>query len=78
MERLKLLLDSFSAATGLRINFNKSTVMPMHVPPDVLPQCIAALGCKQESFPQTYLGLPLLSEKLRLTAFTPLIACTEK
>lgn len=34
--------------------------------------------CRQDTFPQTYLGLPLSSEMLRLTAFAPLIARTER
>ncbi|AQK39484.1 TUB-transcription factor 14 [Zea mays] len=36
------------------------------------------LGCKLEGFPQTYLGLPLSSTKLHLSAFTPQIAKTDK
>lgn len=39
---------------------------------------LQVLGCKQEGFPQTYLGLPLSSTKLRLTAFSPQIAKTDK
>jgi hypothetical protein len=31
------------------------------------------MACKQESFPQTYLGLPLSAHKLNLSAFAPLI-----
>lgn len=32
VRRLKGILDDFVAATGLVINFNKSTIVPMHVP----------------------------------------------
>lgn len=55
VQRLKQLLDLFSNATGLRINFDKSPAMPMHMPDDVLTACLAALGCRREGFPQTYL-----------------------
>lgn len=71
---LKTTLDHFSAATGLHINYNKSTLVPMHVPEEDLPGYLATLGCVREGFPQTYLGLPLSHEKLRLSAFVPLIS----
>ncbi|GJN29104.1 hypothetical protein PR202_gb17297 [Eleusine coracana subsp. coracana] len=75
---LKDLLDLFSTAIGLKINFNKSTVVPMHVPADTIPHCVDILGCKEEGFPQTYLGLPLSNEKLRLNAFAPLTGRPER
>lgn len=34
--RLRSLLDMFSAATGLKINYDKSTVTPMHLPSGAL------------------------------------------
>jgi hypothetical protein len=71
---LKLLLDQFFDAIGSRINFDKSTVVPTHMPEDVLPACLQTLGCRREGFPQTYLGLPLSCSKLNLTAFAPYIA----
>ena len=71
VQRLKNVLDSFAAATGLKINFHKSTVVPMHVEADILQQCRAVLGCREEQFPQSYLGLPLSHEKLRLSSFCP-------
>jgi len=41
-------------------------------------ECISALGCRREGFPQTYLGLPLSNNKLRLLAFAPQIAKCDK
>ena len=76
--RLRTLLDQFADATGLKINYSKSTAVPMHVPPAVLPECIAILGCRQEGFPQTYLGLPLSNTKLKLTAFSPFVAKADR
>ncbi|KAM0912867.1 hypothetical protein ACQ4PT_012526 [Festuca glaucescens] len=75
---LRLLLEQFDNATGLHINFHKSTLVPMHVDPVVLADIQGALQCRVEGFPQTYLGLPLSSEKLRLTAFSPHIAKVDK
>jgi hypothetical protein len=71
--KLLLLLDQFAEATGLTINFHKSTLVQMHVDAAELVQIQAALGCRVEGFPQTYLGLPLSAEKLKLQDFAPLI-----
>lgn len=38
----------------------------------MLPECIATLGCREEGFPKTYLGLPLSNTVLKLSAFTPI------
>nr|CAB3445827.1 unnamed protein product [Digitaria exilis] len=50
---LKRVLDDFSQATGLVINFQEAANMAN------------ILGCNIESFPQKYLGLPLSPHKLR-------------
>lgn len=76
--KLKLLLDQFSAATGLKINYNKSTIVPLNVDEVDLQPCLEVMGCKREGFPQTYLGLPLSADKLRLSAFTPYIAKADR
>jgi hypothetical protein len=50
----------------------------MHVAPDLLSGIQDCLQCQVEGFPQTYLGLPLSAQKLRLDAFAPLIAKVDK
>ena len=69
--QLRSILDSFSAATGLKINYNKSTVVPMHVPEAKVRRLLKVLQCQPAEFPQVYLGLPLSNTKLNLAAFTP-------
>jgi hypothetical protein len=76
--RLRLILQQFEQATGLRINYHKSTLVPMHVAPEHLSDIQDCLQCRIEGFPQTYLGLPLSAQKLRLDAFAPLIAKVDK
>lgn len=76
--RLKQLLDQFAEATGLQINFHKSTVVPRNVDAEELPHLISILGCWQEQFPQKYLGMPLSNVKLNLNAFAPLIARADR
>jgi hypothetical protein len=78
VRRLRGILDSFSRATGLVINFHKSTVVPMHADEELVAVVRSVLGCSVEGFPQTYLGLPLSADKLKLAAFAPLIAKVDK
>jgi len=73
MRTLRSILEDFSAATGLTINFHKSTFVPMHVAPDVAVDMATALGCTASTFPQTYLGLPLSPHKLRVVDYKPLL-----
>jgi hypothetical protein len=70
-EQLKRILDYFATATGLVINFTKSTLVPMDVSDDGVDAADAAMGSTVEGFLQTYLGLPLSCEKLSLNAFPP-------
>jgi hypothetical protein len=78
VEHLKMLLDQFSAAAGLKINFDKSTTVPMNIAVDVLPACLQMLECCQEGFPRTYLGLLLSSSKLKLVVFDPYVAKVDR
>lgn len=74
IQRLKKILDDFALATGLKINFSKSTLVPMHVMDNKFNRIVRILQCHQANFPQVYLGLPLSNVKLNLSAFTPLIS----
>jgi len=44
----------------------------------LIQQCIDTLGCKRESFPQNYLGLPLSAHKLPNLVFSTYIERIEK
>ena len=76
--RLRQILDMFAEATGLRINFAKSTLVPVHVDQGTQGVVAQALGCAVGAFPQTYLGLPLSWEKLKFTDFLPMLARVDK
>ena len=78
VQRLRTLLDQFAQATRLQINYAKSTAEPIHMDEDTIQQCMSVLGCRREGFPQTYLGLPLSTTKLRLSAFSVQIAKADK
>lgn len=48
---LKVCLDQFAQTTELKINFHKSTVVPMHVPPVTTERLVSILQCQVGSFP---------------------------
>lgn len=54
IQALRRALDQFADATSLQINYTKSTAVPIHMDESTILQCISALGCRTESFPQTY------------------------
>ncbi|CAN6363406.1 unnamed protein product [Urochloa humidicola] len=64
VHHLKFVLDEFAAATGLAINYSKSSFVPIHVDDGCATHLAGILGCAMASFPQTYLGLPLSDSKL--------------
>jgi len=63
---LKNILDQFASLSGL------------HMDEQVVTDCVQAIGCRREGFPQPYLGLPLSFHKLPLSAFTTYIQKTDR
>lgn len=74
LTHLKLLLNRFSSFIGLHIHFDRSTFVPIGITPTLASELAQIFGCQVSSFPQTYLGLPLNTTKLRLANHQPLIA----
>jgi hypothetical protein len=70
---LRKILDDFALATGLTINFHKTTFVPIHTTDDLAHTIATTLETPIASFPQTYLGLPLSPYKLSISAFQPLV-----
>jgi hypothetical protein len=56
---LKNLLNDFSLSIGLRVNFQKSSMVPINVSDERLQLLSAAFGCPVASLPFTCLGFPL-------------------
>jgi hypothetical protein len=48
---LKEILDAFSVSTGLPINFDKSTFVPLNLDPEDQSLISSILGCPVASFP---------------------------
>jgi hypothetical protein len=75
---LKGLLESFSQSTGLRVNYGKSCMVPLNTTNDKAQLLAGVFGCKLESLPFTYLGLPMGTTKPRVEHYGPIMNRTER
>jgi len=75
---LKALLQSFGDSTGLRVNYNKSIMVPINTNHDKLQHLARTFNCEIGSLPFTYLGLPLSLTKPRIIDFSPLVTKCER
>jgi hypothetical protein len=66
---LKGLLESFAQSTGLGVNYMESCLVPPNLSHDKAHQRAGVFGCKLETLPFTYLGLPLGTTKPRVEHF---------
>ena len=71
---LKAILNTFANSTGLRVNFCKSSIVPINVSSEKMSILAGTLGCQIGSLPFTYLGLPLGTTKPRIEDFVPLLS----
>lgn len=72
------LLHNFTAATGLKVKFSKSMMLPINISDDKLDLLARTFGCSKGSLPFTYLGLPMGLTKPRVQDFLPLVNRCER
>jgi hypothetical protein len=75
---LKGLLQSFSDSIGLKINFQKSFLVPINTDVEKALHLANTIGCRVGTMPFTYLGLPLGTTRPSLEDFLPLINKIER
>lgn len=75
---LKSILETFAQSTGLRVNFDKSFLVPINVDEGNINGLISTLGCQLGVIPFTYLGLPLGTTRPSVQEFMPIITRMEK
>lgn len=75
---LKVLLNSFASSTDLKVNIQKSMMVPINISNARLNFLAATFGCSTGSLPFTYLGLPLGLTKPKVEEFLSLISRCEK
>ena len=75
---LKEMLDVFYASTGLKVNFQKSTMVPLNIDNEEAIRLAAVFGCSLGTLPFTYLGLPMGTTKPRIIDLMPLVDRMER
>src|SRR4051812_45205852 len=75
---MKEMLIRFHASTGLKVNFNKSTLIPLNVNEDMTAHLAEVFECSIGHMPFTYLGLPLGTTRPKIQDFMPLIDRVER
>jgi hypothetical protein len=68
-----MVLPSFEQVSRMRINYDKSELIPLCIEEDELDTYINIIGCVVGKFPIKYLGIPLHYNKLRRKDIQPLI-----
>uniref|UniRef100_A0A2N9GDX6 Reverse transcriptase domain-containing protein n=1 Tax=Fagus sylvatica TaxID=28930 RepID=A0A2N9GDX6_FAGSY len=74
---LRLLFTWFEAVSGLKINFNKSEMVPVGSVPN-LEDLAGIMGCKIIQLPMTYLGLPLGANFKSKSIWDPILEKIER
>src|SRR3954463_6233076 len=76
--RLKEALKSFSQSTGLDINYNKSSMIPINLDEVYITELANVFGCQVGKLPFTYLALPVGTTRPKIVDFLPLVDCMER
>jgi hypothetical protein len=75
---LKAILNTFADSTGLKVNYNKSSIYPINISEERLSHLVATFHCQAGSLPFTYLGLPLSMNKPTVKDCLPLVDKVER
>jgi hypothetical protein len=75
---LKAILNTFADSTGLKVNYSKSSLMPINMDSTRLSHFANTILCKTRTLPSTYLGLPLGITKPTLEHFLPMVSRVER
>jgi hypothetical protein len=75
---MKNILENYAKSTGLKINFHKSSMIPINLSSDRAKILADFLGCNLAALPFTYLGLPLGTTKPSVQDLMPLVDRIER
>ena len=75
---IKNILSDYAQSIGLKINFHKSTLIPINLDHQTTADMASIFGCSIGSMPFTYLGLPLGTSRPSLNDFMPLVSKVER
>jgi hypothetical protein len=75
---LKVILEIFAQATGLRVNHGKSCLVPLNMDTEQATLLEGVFRCKIQDMSFTYLGRPMGTTKPKVEHFAPLINRVER
>jgi hypothetical protein len=75
---LKNLLNKFGESTGLKVNYDKSFMVPINLQDQKFDELATTFGCSKGSLPFTYLGLPLSIARPTVADFWTLVTKCER
>jgi hypothetical protein len=67
------VLQLFGGASGLRVNYNKSSATLLHCEPDSTTRIISTLDCQITELPLTYLGITMTIKHQTSAQLQPMI-----
>nr|CAD1831501.1 unnamed protein product [Ananas comosus var. bracteatus] len=70
---IRIILEAFAGSSGLKINFNKSSIIPIHLPSQQVSNLAISFSCPEQSFPISYLCPPLSPKSLCKVNYLPKI-----
>ncbi|KAJ9544401.1 hypothetical protein OSB04_024108 [Centaurea solstitialis] len=73
LRNLLKILKCFHLASGLKINWCKSTLLGTGVPMAEITRLALAVGCKEGKFPFFYLGIPIGASMVKKENWKPLL-----
>jgi hypothetical protein len=75
---LKAILRGFELASGLKVNFGKSSLIGVNVSNGFMDVACNFLNCKRGVTPFWYLGLPVGANPRRASTWEPMMECLRK
>ena len=76
--RIKSILEDYATSIGLKINFHKSTLIPINLDLEAMNNLARVFGCAIGVMPFTYLGLPLGTTKPSVQELMLLVSRLER
>ncbi|XP_073363092.1 uncharacterized protein [Aegilops tauschii subsp. strangulata] len=77
-ETIKSILQDYASSVGLRINFQKSTLITVNTAADTTSRLAQVFGCSIGAMPFTYLGLPMGTARPTVADLMPLVSSVER
>ena len=71
---LKSILVDYAKSVGLKINFHKSTLVPINSDPVLAGEIATIFGCSIGNMPFTYLGLAMGTTRPSVNDLMPMVS----